>query len=72
MKIYNLDGQNGVEDIIPDFASYAKAEVEVLVVVGEMVLLHLAHVLWQLRVMKAISNNNQSKFDGTPVNRTYA
>ena len=49
-----LDGQDGVEDVIPDLARDSESEVEVLVVVGKVVLFHLAHVRGQLGVMQRV------------------
>ena len=49
-----LDHKDGVEDVIPDFAGDPETEIEVLVVVREMVLLHLPHVLRQFRVVEGV------------------
>jgi len=49
-----LDGKKGVEDVIPDFGGNTKAEIKVLVVMGEVILLHLLHVLREFRVMQRV------------------
>ena len=48
-----LDREDGVEDVVPDFAGDAETEVEVLVVMSEMVFLHLTHVGRETGVMKS-------------------
>ena len=50
----SLDDKNGVEDVVPDLAGHAEAEVEVLVVVREVVLLHLVDICWQTCVVEAV------------------
>lgn len=40
----SLGDKNGVEDVVPDLAGHPEAEIEVLVVVRKMVLLHLVDV----------------------------
>ena len=65
-----LNGQNGVEDVVPNFACESvsttkegiifgrtgdtESKLKVLVVVSKMVLLHLAHVLWKPGVVQSI------------------
>lgn len=66
----SLDGKNGVEDVIPNFGyrtkldtavvrwsiltGNTKAKIKVLVVMGEVILLHLLHVLREFRVMQCV------------------
>jgi hypothetical protein len=66
----SLDGKNGVEDVIPDFGyrtnqipsslwwsvltGNTKAEIKVLVVMSEVILLHLLHVLREFRVVQCV------------------
>ncbi len=55
-----LNGQNGVEDVVPELARHAEGEVEVLVVVREMILLQLANVGRESRVMEAVETSQQT------------
>ena len=48
-----LDDEDGVEDVVPDLAGHAKAEVKVLVVMCQMILLHVSEMGRQARVMHA-------------------
>ena len=43
---------DGVEDDVPHLARHSEAQVEVLVVVGEVVLLHLLHVRGETRMVE--------------------
>jgi len=53
-RVPPLHGQDGAKGVIPNFARHAEAELEVLVVVCEVVLLHLPHVLRELRVVESV------------------
>lgn len=44
-EVRSLHGQDGGEDVVPHLARHAESEVEVLVMMRQMVLLHLTHVL---------------------------
>jgi len=46
--------QPKAKEINKQHTSHSKAEVEVFVVMGQVIFLHLAHVLWQLRVMQPL------------------
>ncbi len=48
-----LDDKDGVEDVVPDLAGNAEAEVEVLVVVCEVILFHVPHIRRESRVVEA-------------------
>lgn len=50
----SLHREDGAEDVIPDLARYAEAELKVLVMMRKMVFLHLSHVFWQLRVVQSV------------------
>ena len=52
-----LQGNDGVEDVVPDLARHAEPEVEVLVVVGKMVLLHLLQMRRKAGVMHAVEGD---------------
>ena len=53
MNEMDLDRQNGVKDVVPDLAGNAKSEVEVLVVMSKMVLLHVPEIGGQTCVVHA-------------------
>ena len=50
-----LDGEDGVEDVVPNLAGDSEAKVEVLVVMCEMILLHVADVGRESRVVETAS-----------------
>ena len=63
---YNpLHGKNSVEHVVPHLARHTEAELEVLVVVREVVLLHLTDVRGELRVVqprkRSVSHMSQRK-----------
>ena len=53
MKEVDLDRQNGIKDVVPDLAGHAESEVEILVMMREMVLLHLREVRRKAGVVHA-------------------
>ena len=44
LLLESLDDEDGVEDVVPDLAGDAETEVEVLVVMRKVVLLHLFQI----------------------------
>lgn len=49
-----LDGEDSVENIVPDLARHPKAEIKVLVVMCKVVLFHLPEVGGQACVMHTV------------------
>ena len=56
LRVAGSNREHRVKHVIPDLARDTEAQLEVLVMVREMVLLHLLHVRGQARVMQTARN----------------